>query len=177
MRYRTELFFGSLLLLAGVAFLLGTIFQVNVWDFCWPIGLILVGVWILLRPRLGFGNMPMNFRPFGGVRRSGAWQVIDEEVWMFLGDIRLNFAEAQVPSGETSFRFFGFIGDIDVLVPQGVGVALSAAAFINDTKVFGQKRNSFFFPVYITSDDYSTAERKILIETYFFIGDIDIKRL
>jgi hypothetical protein len=48
MRNRGQLFWGVMLILAGIVFLLGIYFDFNVWQILWPLFIIIVGVWILL---------------------------------------------------------------------------------------------------------------------------------
>jgi lia operon protein LiaF len=112
----------------------------------------------------------------GDIRRSGAWDVVDEEIWIGVGNVRLDLTEATVPTGEPKIQIFGFVGDVDLIVPQGVGVSVSSWAFVTDGKVFGEKEESFVVPLNVESDDYETVERRIHLETYFFVNDLTVKR-
>jgi hypothetical protein len=47
-----SIFWGTLIILVGLAFLLGTLFAVNVWPFLLPAVVIFVGVWILIGSQL-----------------------------------------------------------------------------------------------------------------------------
>jgi lia operon protein LiaF len=109
------------------------------------------------------------------MRRKGTWQVKNEEIWTFLGDVFLDLTGAEIPGGETVYRIYGFIGDVDLIVPQGVGVSVSSAGFINDVKILGHKRSSIVFPIDFASEDYETAERKIRLDVAFFISDVKAK--
>jgi lia operon protein LiaF len=175
MRNSGVLFFGGVLILIGVMILAGSIFDVNFWGFFWPVLLILLGLWILVRPRMAGSKGPVEFLFFNNLRRKGAWQVKNEEIWSFLGDVNLDLSSAEIPSGETVYRIYGFIGDVDLVVPQGVGVSVSSAAFINEVKIFGRKQSSILFPVDIVSEGYELAERKIRLDVAFFISDVKAK--
>jgi len=175
MRNSGVLIFGGFLILIGVMILAGAIFDVNMWSFFWPVMLILVGFWILVRPRWVSPKGPVEFLFFNNLRRKGAWQVKNEEIWSFLGDVYLDLTSAEIPAGETVYRIYGFIGDVDLVVPQGVGVSVSSAAFINEVKVLGRKQSSILLPVDLASEDYETVERKIRLDVAFFISDVKIK--
>ncbi len=177
MRNQSQVFIGAVIILFGLMFLIGNVFDVDVWALCWPFGLILLGVWLLLRPQLIGPDMALRWRLFGPVRRDGAWQVASEEVWLFVGDVILDLSHAEIPLGETLIRVFGFVGDVRLLAPESVGVAVLSTAFVTDAKMLGQKRESFLAPVYLTSDGYETAERKVRLETTFFVADLRIKRV
>jgi lia operon protein LiaF len=176
MRNQGQVIFGILIILIGLMFLLGNLFDVNVGALCFPTALILVGVWLLIRPWLVGPDTRLRFRVFGPVRRGGAWQVADEEFWLLIGDVRLDMSQAEIPPGETRIRVSGFVGDVRLVVPEGVGVSVSSMAFVSDARVLGQRRDGLLLPVRLTSDDYETAERKVHLETMFFVGDVRARR-
>jgi len=176
MRNQGQMIIGALIILVGLMFLIGNVLNVNVWALCGPLGLILLGVWLLLRPQLVGADMAVRQKLLGDIHRDGVWQVADEEFWIGVGEIDLDMTHAEVPEGETKIRVFGFVGDVDVLVPEGVGIAVSSTAFVTDARVLGRKRDSIMFPFYQASDDYETAERKIRLEVTSFVADIKIKR-
>lgn len=175
MRSRGQLVIGSMLVFWGLITLIGAVFNINLWTFFWPLLLIAIGLWLLLRPRL-FGNYT-RFRFFGDINRYGAWQVNDQEIWGFIGDVDLDMTAADIPLGETNLRIFGFIGSVILLAPEEVGVSVSSTAFVTNARVLEQKQDGFLFPVNITSDNYANAERRINLETYFFISDLKVKQV
>jgi predicted membrane protein len=160
----------------GVVFLAGTVFRVNVWAFCWPLGLIGVGIWLLVRPSMVGPGTRVEQKVLGDVRRTGAWDVAQEEIWLGVGDVRLDMTEATVPTGETQIRVYGFVGDVDLIVPEGVGVSVSSWAVLTDGKVFGKKEQSFVVPLQATSDDYETAQRQVRLEAYFLVNELTVRR-
>jgi predicted membrane protein len=176
MRNQGRMIVGLAIIAIGLVFLIGTVFEVNVWAFCWPVGLIAVGVWLLIRPSMVGPGTRIEQKVLGDIRRDGAWDVVDEEIWLGVGNLRLDMTEATVPTGETQVRVFGFVGDVDLIVPEGVAVSVSSWAFLTDGKVFGAKEQSFVVPLQAASDDYETAERKVRVESYFFVNDLTIKR-
>jgi len=176
MRNRGQVFIGIVIIVIGLMSLIGSLFDVDVGAFCWPIGLIVLGVWLLLRPQLVSSDTAVQAKLVGDVRRHGAWQVADEEIWIGVGDVRLDMTSADVPAGETRLRIFSFVGDVVLLVPEGVGVSVSSLAFVTDARVLGQRRESFFSSFHLTSDDYETAERKVRLETTSFVTSLRVKR-
>ena len=176
MRNRGPLFIGSLLVIFGIVLLLGNIFQINIWALCWPAGLILVGVWLLLRPRFALPGTYVNIRFIEDDKRYGVWQVGNEEIWSFIGNLRLDMTQANIPSGETTYHIYGFISDIDIIVPKDVGLSVSCTAFLTSARINGRKGDSFLVPVTYTSENYASLERKIHLESYCFITDLDARQ-
>jgi len=176
MRSRAQWFFGGILILIGFLLLLSNLFNVDFGVFCWPTLFILIGVIILLRPRMLPTDTNFKFIPLGDVRRKGEWQIQPEEFWVFLGSLYLDLSEAQLPVGETTYRIFSFIGDIRVYLPEGMGVSVSNIAFISDDRYMGMKRGGLFVPVEWSSEGYEEAERKLRIERYSFLGSVKVRR-
>ena len=177
MRNNVQLVFGGIILLIGIMIILGVLFDFNLWAVCFPIGLILIGVWILVRPRFLPEDSGLNIRIFGDVRKKGSWPVTDQENWIFIGDIRYDMTSAQIPDGVSNIRVIAFIGDIRLKVPADVGIKLSSMAFLNETRIEGKKRDNFLVPVDYQSESYDTAIRKISLETICFIGDIRLEQI
>ena len=55
---RGSLFWGTLILIAGVLLLVGNMFpnlfgSISVWDIIWPLTIVLAGAWLLMRPAMG----------------------------------------------------------------------------------------------------------------------------
>jgi lia operon protein LiaF len=174
MAIRSELLIGSFLLILGIVWLGGNILGVDIGALCWPAGLILLGTWLLVRPRIMKDGAHVQFLLLGDVRRSGTWDLVNEEIWMGIGDVDLDLREAQIPPGETVLRVICFIGDIDLLVPAEMGVSVNSYAFLTDSKIQNRKRDSFVIPLEYQSEGYPTAQQKFRLEAFGFINDIKI---
>ena len=177
MSIRSELLFGFGLLTLGILWLGGNILGVDVWAVCWPAGLILLGIWLLVRPRLDYNGSQVSILLFGDVRRSGSWNVTSQEIYMLIGDVDLDLSQAQIPPGETIVRVISFIGDIDLLVPAQAGVSINSYAFLTTSKFLKRKVDSFVIPLSLQSETYLAAERKIRVEAFGFINDIKIRQV
>lgn len=177
MRSQGQLIAGIAIILIGLVILFGNIFNINLWGICWPTALILLGLWLLLRPRMVSPGTHVSFVLIGDVNRDGAWEVIDEEFWMLVGDIDLDLTQAQVPVGETRLRVVKFVGDLEVLVPADVAVALDVHAFVSNVKAFGERSENFLAPVHLTSDGYAAAERRVRLDVLWFAGEVKIRHV
>ena len=174
MRNWGMIFVGGVLILLGLMSALSALFDINPWMICGPALLILAGVLILVSPRIGFPSENLRVRPFAGIRRKDTWQVKDEEFWTFVGDIRLDFTQAELPPGTSTIRITGFVGDVNLVIPEGIEFSLASTAFLNDTKIFGAKRETFFSMLHEQSQGFENADQKINIEMLYFVNDLDI---
>ena len=177
MRNKWQIFIGGTITLIGLMSLVGTIFKVDIGAFCFPMGLILLGLFLLLRPQLIGPDTSAQLKLLGDVRRYGDWQVSDEEIWVGVGDVRLDMTDANIPAGETLIRLFGFVGDVRLLVPESIGVSVSSTSFVTDARVLGQRRDSFLTPIHFASKGYETAEHKVRLEMNYFVGNLRVRQV
>ena len=168
---RTVIFWGLVLVVGGLVLLAGNLFNINVWALFWPVVLIVLGVWFLMRPASSMPAGITTSRFVGEMHRSGPWQVVNEEFSQFVGDMHLDLTQAVIQPGETRLRFSGFVGDLKFTVPEGVGVSLVASSFVSEVNLFGQHRSSIFTPVEFSSPGYATAERRLRVEMSYFVLD------
>jgi lia operon protein LiaF len=175
MNNRVAFWVGGFLVLFGLVVLLGNIFNFNAWAIFWPLLLVLLGIWLVMRPRLAGSETYADFKLIGDVRRGGAFHLVPEDLNMLIGDINFDLTQAVIPVGETRLKMSGFIGDIDVFVPVSVGIRVISAGFVSETRLFDQHRSSFLTPIDFASSNYASAERKIFLELAWFIGDVTIK--
>jgi hypothetical protein len=166
---------GAGLVVAGLVVVVGSLLELDVGLLCLPTVLILLGAAILLRPFLAGPETAVRAAILGPVRRSGSWQVTEEEIWLGVGDVNLDLSEAEIPLGETTIRVFGFVGTTRLWVPEGIGVTVAPTAFLSTIRMMARKRDLFFSSARMMSDGYETAERKIRLETLFFVSDVRVK--
>jgi lia operon protein LiaF len=176
MRNQVLTFVGATILLVGLISLIGAIFDVDTGRLVCPILVILLGVGLLLRPRMLPASTTFDAKLLGDVRRRGAWQVADEELWVLVGDVRLDLTEAEVPAGETTIRLFGIVGDVVVIVPQDVGISISSTCVATEARIFDQRYNRVFAPFTFISDGYDSAERKLHLEVFRIVASIKVRQ-
>lgn len=176
MRGDGRILVGIIIIAVGLVVLVGNLFNLDLGFLCLPAVLIVLGISLLLRPWLVDPDTAVRTAIFGPIRRSGAWQVANEEIWLFVGDVNLDLSQADVPPGETIIRVFCFVGNIRLIVPEGVAAAVSPLAFLADITILGKKRDIFLAQSRLASDDYGTAERKIQVQPTCFIADVKVRR-
>ena len=173
---RFGLVLGLVFVLGGALLLAGNIFQFNAWAVCWPAALMALGGWFVYRA----GHLPAGrastFQLMGDITRSGPWQVAHEEINLVIGDIELDMTQAAILLGETRLQFSGFVNDITLFLPAGVGVSLTSTAFVSSVSFLGFKRDSILTPLDLASIDYASAERRLRVEASFFVADIKIRQ-
>lgn len=173
---RKQLSLGVIILIIGLVLLLGSVTGIRLWRFIWPLALIVLGLYFVLRPRLVGSESAIDLHLLGDVRRRGVWQAKDEELWVIIGDVQLDLTEAMMPVGETRIRVYGLVGDVDFRVPPGVGLSVTSCALLSDVNALGRKEDVFFRPFSYISEGYEAAERRIALQTGYVVVDLDIEQ-
>ena len=172
MRISFQLVIGLLLVLWGVLLLLSRAIGISFWMLCWPSLIILLGLWLLLRPQFS-GSIKIT--PVGDLSRGGVDALHSEEIWMFAGDIELDLRQSQIPAGETCYRLRFFAGEVELRLPPGVGYAIKSSAMVTNAEIEGLKVEYVFSGLEQFSPDYEQAERKIRLDIASFVTDLEVE--
>lgn len=173
---RGYIFIGAALIVLGLFALISAWTGVDFCALVIPLLLIAAGVYILVRPRYAPPGSAMHVHFLGNVRRTGAWTALDEELWVLVGDASFDLTQASLPPGETVIRILGFVGDLKLVVPESVPVAITSVAFLTTSRVFGTKRDTFLAPFETETEGYAAAESKLRFESWRFVTGVKVRR-
>lgn len=224
-----KILFGFILIVIGLAFLVNTmdLFYFSFEDFlsfAFPILLIAVGLWIIIRRRqrerveaevkIQVDGMPRQSqvhtrqpgpRPFdpeedgtgeprvsqapsdqtGGKLRYNKFigdmyvdcngvELQNIEIGSFLGDTEVKLHGGKLSPGLNRMIISGFIGDVRILVPQGMAVFAQSSNFLGDIEMMGRHSSGFGNSLDAQTTDYNEATSKLYVATNHFIGDVHI---
>jgi len=177
MKKQTQILLGSVLIGFGFLILMSNLLDINFGAICWPSFLILVGILIIVRPRIAPEGADVQMLFFGDLRRSGEWDAMDQEIWSFVGDVDLDFTQANFPEDEVTFKLYRFVGDIDIILPKDMGISISSLGFVTDARLEGKKRGGFVTPIRYTSENFENTTKKIHLEMISFVADLKVIRV
>jgi lia operon protein LiaF len=174
MQNRGQLILGGLLILFGILFLISNFFNIDFGAICWPTLIILVGVWIIVRPRMVSEETDLRMWVFGNHYQRGEWSPKDQEIWSFIGDINLDFSQADLDKPETTLKIYCFVADIDLTLPKDIGLSVSWVGFVTDGRIYAERLGGFASPVHYMSEGYEAAEKKLNVDILSFVGDFKV---
>lgn len=176
MSKRSQQILAVVLIALGGLYLAANFINIDPSDIFWPLVLILLGLFFIFRPK---SAAPENARVFfAGDKHFGAdWQVQDEDLRMFAGDINIDLGKAPLPDGTTTFAVRCFASDIDVLVPADVGLRISSTGFVVETKIDGESKSNVMTGFDYQTGNYTSAAKKLDLVTQSFAVELNIRSI
>jgi len=110
-------------------------------------------------------------RAFGHVRSGDDWSVEDGVIRTALGDIHLNLDDAALPVGDTELTLLCWVGTVQVRVPEGVELDVTAQTFIGTVDVLGVREEGFIRDIHVRSMGAS-SDRHLRLRLSTVIGEL-----
>lgn len=105
------------------------------------------------------------------------WELRDLSIMALIGEVYMDLSLAMIESKETKVVMQGVIGDIDIIVPEDIGVAVEASVLIGQTKVESENEAGLLNKVQWKSVNYDHSEYKVTFVMSYIIGDIHVRVL
>ncbi|MFC0523512.1 cell wall-active antibiotics response protein LiaF [Pontibacillus salicampi] len=102
------------------------------------------------------------------------WTVEPMKTWNAIGDYYIDFTKAFIPDKNTSMTITGWIGDVKVIVPDNVDLAIEAKVKAGDIRILKQKSDGINRILTYKTPGYDEATRKLTLKIDFVLGDIKV---
>jgi len=191
-------YLGALILITlGVLFLLDNL---GIADFgsiistYWPVILILIGIRIFFRYGRGPSQPSATTEPvtMGTTQESSASAIHNSNVFgdvdmkisskdfrggsisNVFGDMNIDLSEITLAEGEQVLKLDGVFGDLHVLVPKDIEIAVTSHSVFGDVRVLGNMKTGFGQEIFFSSPNYSAAPKKLRILSNQVFGDVKV---
>jgi len=105
------------------------------------------------------------------------WELKNVSMWGVVGEIYMDLSLAIAEQKETTVLLQGVVGDVDIIVPEHMGVSVEASALVGQVDVARQREEGFANKIVWQSPNYETSDQKVKLIVSYIVGDIDIKIL
>lgn len=170
-------------ILLGVA---GLILLANHWTFLVGIAIAAL-VWFFWRTRqntapepgaaTGTAFMKQHIAASIHWGRGEPWTARSSEVSVAIAEIQIDMMNAIFEHPDISLNLQGLIGDIDIVVPEDVGLSVDAQVSIGEIQVAGERGAGFMNRFVWRSPNYETAEHRVQLSLSYLIADVKVKVL
>ncbi|MCZ8513646.1 cell wall-active antibiotics response protein LiaF [Paenibacillus filicis] len=103
------------------------------------------------------------------------WILRSMSIWNVLGELQMDLTYAIPEQKETTIVLQGVIADVDIIVPEDMGLSVTASVVLGQMSVGFDKEAGVLNKMVWQSPNYWTADRQLKLEISYIIADIDIK--
>ena len=187
-----NLFWGFMIILLGILLLLNEFNILDIGDL-WPLLIIALGVWLILKPKSGHDDSPGFGSGFGDQTYvTDTEEVIESNTFgdikvtvksknfksghisTTFGDVNVDLTELDIESGEQTLRLNTNFGDMKIAVPKNIPFSIQANNTAGDMRIFEEKRSGWKQAATYASEGYDTAEKKLKIVASQLFGDLKV---
>ena len=103
--------------------------------------------------------------------------VAEHKAMAVFGNVKVDLTAAPLAVGETRISAYSLFGDIEIFVPDDVGIRITGFSSLAELKFDGEKVGNGFFDVNeFRSDNYQEASRRVHVEVASLLSAIKILR-
>lgn len=188
--------FGGFLILIGLLWLLDRTEIVDLsWKVVLPGILVLVGLALIIASRSGSHDglitigailtVVLTFTSLTDINldlsvgdknaRPTTIEELEDEYALGIGDMTVDLTQLDFPPGETTVAASVGIGELLVLLPEGVAARIEWDAGVGEVKVLGdEKAEGVGRDGEHTTPDFETAEQRVILELSIGVGNIEV---
>ncbi|MCA0991895.1 cell wall-active antibiotics response protein [Pseudalkalibacillus hwajinpoensis] len=170
---------GTLLFIVGLLLVLDR-FQVihftlsSIWKL-WPLIFVLIGFKILGQFRKVQGFSLVRDHSYNKPN----WEVRSMYDWSFVCDYDFDFSTTLIPEKETVIHLSGFVGDINVILPEDLPFRIEGSAKVLSATIDKHNQDNVGRGQAITyeTDDFNDALQRIVFYLDFSVLDLRVDRI
>lgn len=103
------------------------------------------------------------------------WILRNMSLWHVVGEVSLDISLAIMEDRECVIVLQGALGDIDIVVPDDIGVQIEANVVFGQIDFNHEKEAGFMNKRVWKSMNYDVSEQKVKLIISYIVGDIDIR--
>ncbi|MFE5324298.1 cell wall-active antibiotics response protein LiaF [Paenibacillus sp. NPDC056579] len=103
------------------------------------------------------------------------WVLRSSSIWNVLGELQIDLTYAIFEQQETTIVLQGVIADVDIIVPEDIGVSVTSSVLFGQTDIGPNKEAGILNKTVWQSKNYETADTQVKLLISYVVADIDIK--
>lgn len=103
------------------------------------------------------------------------WVLEPTDISVAIAEVRMDLTKALLEQKETIVDLQGVIGDIDIVIPEDVGLSVNASVMIGQIQVAGEKGAGAMNRLLWRSPNFESAEHRIVLSISYAVADVDVK--
>jgi lia operon protein LiaF len=103
------------------------------------------------------------------------WSLHSMSIWNIIGEIKLDLGLAIWEEPEVTIILQGVIGDIDIIVPENVGIIVTGSVVFGQIEVELDKEAGMLNKIMWQSPNYHICTNKMKLYVSYIVADVDVK--
>jgi len=109
--------------------------------------------------------------------RGEPWTVRSAQLSVAIAEIQIDMTNAIFEEPTVDLQLQGVIGDIDIVVPDDVGLSVDAQVAIGEIHVAGERGAGIMNRLVWRSPNFDVAEHRVRLHISYAVADVDVKVL
>lgn len=105
------------------------------------------------------------------------WVLRNTSFWALIGEIHMDFTLAMMEENEITIIIQSVVGDIDLIVPEEMGVSIDCTSLVGQTIIHKEKEAGLLNKVVWKSPQYDENEYKVKFVVSCIVGDVKLKMM
>src|SRR5690606_23301906 len=110
-------------------------------------------------------------------RGGESWAARSSQVSVAIAEVQIDLTNAIFEEPLIHLDLQGLIGDIDIVVPDDIGLSVHAQVAIGEIKVAGERGAGLGNKLIWRSPNFDTAEHRVELTISYTVADVDVKVL
>ncbi|OCT16741.1 hypothetical protein A8709_08755 [Paenibacillus pectinilyticus] len=105
------------------------------------------------------------------------WILRNTSTWYMVGETYIDLSLAILEQKETTVILQGIVGDIDIKVPDDIGVSVTSSVMFGQLHIAEERESGVMNKVVWQSENYQHGDHRVKLILSFIVGDIKVKVL
>ncbi|MDD9271166.1 cell wall-active antibiotics response protein LiaF [Paenibacillus sp. GCM10023248] len=105
------------------------------------------------------------------------WIMRNSSTWYIIGETYIDLSLAILEQKETTVILQGVVGDVDIKVPDDIGVSVAASVTFGQIQVGVERESGVMNKLHWQSPNYERCDHRVKLVLSYIVGDIKIKVL
>ncbi|RTE11307.1 cell wall-active antibiotics response protein LiaF [Paenibacillus whitsoniae] len=105
------------------------------------------------------------------------WILRNNSTWYLVGETYIDLSLAILEQKETTVILQGVVGDIDIKVPDDIGVSVVSSVTFGQIQVAAERETGVMNKLTWQSNNYDYCDHRVKLVLSFIVGDIKVKVL
>ncbi|MFD0696048.1 cell wall-active antibiotics response protein LiaF [Paenibacillus sp. GCM10027628] len=105
------------------------------------------------------------------------WILRNSSIWYILGETYIDLSLAILEQKETTVILQGVVGDVDIKVPDDIGVTVTASVTLGQIQIASERESGVLNKLMWQSANYDNCDHRVKLVLSYIVGDINIKVL